>query len=187
MVRIIFDTETRRFSIGPSDESKDLKGISREFIHNCIRIIERPCHPSVRHWLEEMFAFTSKTLRKPSTIKRRPIEQLFNEIGNYSNNPKLFYFVKESIEGWIREIENENYGPSNEYNVDEVSYGLWILYRSFIPPKRVYSETDLIKIYKDWSELMIEEYYDWERLSGISRRSVRLFSGNKVFSFRLNY
>lgn len=188
-MKIIFDTQTKQFTISPSDEAKDLKGISDELCHNLVRIIQRPNHSSVNHWIYKgIYGFLLKPLMQSSTISRRPIEYMFNNIGNYMNNSKKFYLVKEEVQSYNEIVLNEtSYGTSLELEDSIVAYGLWIFYKLFIPPKRHYFGSQLKDILDKWLSIISEGFWEWETLSGIKRSSLRYYPGSKKFLFKLNY
>lgn len=187
MARIIFDTETRKFSIQPSTEAEKLESISEELCHNLVRLIQRPHHESQIHWREEIYGFIVKYLSKVSTVNRKPIEFMFRFIGSYCNNHNLFFIVKEELENLNDDVLNEPYGQSRGYDISTVAYGIWIFYSLLLPAKRYYNRNEVKTAINSWYEIISEGYWEWESISNISRKSVRLFPYTKKFRFRLNY
>lgn len=186
-MKIIFDTQTKQFAITPSDEAVDLKGISEELCHNLVRLIQRPDHDSASHWLNEIYGFLKKPLSKPTTISRRPIEYMFNSVGNYMNSRRHFYLIKESIEILSDEVKNEPYGSSLELSDSIVAYGIWIFYMMFNPPKNFYRPNELTELLNKWKSIITEGNWEWESLSNVPRKSMRYYSYSKTYSWILNY
>jgi hypothetical protein len=176
-MKIIFDTETKRFSIVADDDSKYMESKSDEFVYNAIRVILRPWHTSVSHWvLDEMYAQTSN-LTRYTRQKSRKLEYLYSSIGGNCSSQKLFYFDKLSLEGRIEDIKAEPYGEYRSLiSTQTVALGLLILL-DLLRTKTYYpTKVELKSIYIKWIDIMKSNFgSEYVEI----RKRMRIRSNNK--------
>ena len=184
---IKYDSSTKSLSIERDALQDRFSGHSQELVHNLIRVLLRPNCESTAHWLDECYLFLYDTLAEATSVKRKPIEYLFDDVAHYCNNPKYFYLVKESIQNEVETVIDEKvYGNCRNISNTHVAFGLWIFYQ-MIDPKIIYSKNDLMNLINGWYEVISANPIDWIYLTDIEIRSMRYYPNNKTFSLTLNY
>lgn len=188
MAIIIFDTKTRRFSVTKDEESRDLNGISREVCHNLIRLLLYPTSSSYNHWINETYALMTTSLTQRSTVKRRPIEELFNDIGMHCDSSRKFSLDKTALGIRVAKYQSESvYGIPRELSINLIAYGLWIYYKSLDPMKKIYSDEELVALLRDWFNIIKESPSTWSTLTDVTYKDVKLSTKYKRYLFQFNF
>lgn len=128
-------------------------------------------------------------------VRRAPIEYIFDEVGFYCNNPKLFYLTDVQtfrdlaedvpIEGFYGSRESIFASKPRKLTQEQDVYAVGIFYRLLDPYGR-YTKAELKSIIMKWLDVIKRDPAEWEVRSGVPRSDVRFFTEFKKYRWHLD-
>ncbi|MGN0029481.1 MAG: hypothetical protein ACI35Q_07145 [Marinilabiliaceae bacterium] len=154
-----------------------------------------PEEKSTEFWVEELSDIIYGLLSEVKQGKRAPIEYIFNDVGFYCNNPKLFYLTDVQyfrdlaedvpIYGFYGARESIFASKLRKLTQEQDVYAVWIFYRLLDPYGR-YTKAELKSIIAKWLDVIRRDPAEWESMSGVPQSDVRFFTEFKKYRWHLD-